>query len=386
MLPEDVQIISIDDHVLEHPRVWADRLPASDLDAGPRVVRATTGKYSGHEVWQWEGRQYPIQAQAAFAGRQPGTSNVELIGFEDMRPGCYDPAARVKDMDVDGITAQLCFPSFPRFSGTRFLEATDPDLAVRCVRAYNDFMIDEWHGFEPTRQIPMVILPLWDRAQSIEELRRTIDKGAKAVTFPENPVPLGLPSIYTTHWDPIFARAAEANVPLCMHFGSSGAIPRTAADAPDPTGYALLGSNSMAATMDMLYSGLFVRFPNLKVALSEGGIGWMPYTIERADYTWERHRATHPAIDHGCKPSEMFHGHIFGCFIEDAAGVEARHRIGIDQIMWEGDYPHPDSPWPASRKLLECQLGDLSEMEQRKVLEFNARELYRFPRVEARAA
>jgi len=244
------------------------------------------------------------------------------------------------------------------------------------VQAYNDFVIDEWCGFDPRRQIPLVLLPLWDVAASVAEVERTASTGAKAVSFPENPAPLGLPSWHSRAWDPVLAAVEEAGLPLCMHFGTSGQMTGTSDDCPDSVRYTLLACNSMGLAADLLLSGVFVRFPRLRVALSEGGIGWMPYFLERIDYTWEGHRRMEPAIDFGVRPSEMFAGHVYGCFIDDEAGLEQRHRIGVGQILWESDYPHTDSAWPHSRERLAERVQGIPDDEVRQMVETNASELF----------
>jgi predicted TIM-barrel fold metal-dependent hydrolase len=195
----------------------------------------------------------------------------------------------------------------------------------------------------------MTILPLWDADACVAEVSRTAAKGARAISFPENPVPLGLPSWYTEHWDGVFAAAQEADLPLCMHFGTSGQVPMTAPEAPFAVGTTLMGTNSMAATADLIFSPVFYRFPGLKIALSEGGIGWVPYLLERADHVWERHRF-YDNVNKDVRPSELFRKHIWGCFIDDEFGLASREAIGVDKIMWEGDYPHADSDWPNTGK------------------------------------
>jgi predicted TIM-barrel fold metal-dependent hydrolase len=375
MLRDDVQLISVDDHLVEHPTLWQDRLPSRFREQGPRVVVAEDGPWAGHEVWTMEGRHYPNLKHHAMAGQDPEGESTP-IRYSEMRPGCYDPAARVGDMELDGVAAQVCFPTFARFSGTRFLDCTDRDLALACVQAYNDFMIDEWAGYDPSRQVSLVILPVWDVAASVTELERCAAKGAKAVSFPENPAPLGLPSWHSGEWNPVLAAAEAARMPMCMHFGTSGQTTATSPDCPDSVRYTLLACNSMGLAADLLLSGAFVRFPDLKVAISEGGIGWMPYFLERIDWTWEGHRKMEPRIDFGVRPSELFDGHLYGCFIVDDAGLEQRHRIGVDQIMWESDYPHPDSAWPHSRDRLATRVVDIPDDEVRQMVETNARQLF----------
>ena len=280
-------------------------------------------------------------------------------------------------MDLDGVQAQLCFPSFPKFAGTVFLGADDKALAAQCVAAYNDFMIDEWCGSAPDRLIPLIILPLWDVPWRPSEIRRCAAKGARAISFPENPFPLGLPSFHTDEWDPVFDAAQEADLPLCMHFGSSGQAPATSPDAPFAVTISLFGCNSMYATADLLFSRVFHRFPQLKVALAEGGIGWVPYMLERIDYTWERHRH-YTGINVDVRPSDLFRKHIWGCFIDDEAGIRNRDAIGIDRITWESDYPHSDSNWPRGRERAAEVLAEVPDDEVHRIVELNARELLHF--------
>jgi predicted TIM-barrel fold metal-dependent hydrolase len=262
----------------------------------------------------------------------------------------------------------------PGFAGTQFLRSQDKHLALACVQAYNDFQTDEWCAAGPGRLIPMMITPMWDPQLCVAEIERMAAKGVKAITFPENTVPLGLPSFHTEHWDPVFAVAEAAGLPLCMHFGTSGSVPQTAPEAPFINTITLASCNSMATTVDLLFSPVFPKFPNLKIALSEGGIGWIPYLIERSDFTWERHRHYQHLGDE--RPSDVFARHFFGCFIDDRAGLDMRDRIGVDNIMWELDYPHSDSLWPGARTHLEKMVVDIPDDEVAKMGELNARRVF----------
>lgn len=374
MLPDDVQVISVDDHVIEHPRVWTDRLPAKHQEAGPRVVEGE----GGTQLWSFDGKQMPTIGLNAVAGKDPKDFGLDPVRFDEMLPGCYDVAARIADMDLDGVHAQMCFPSFPGFAGSTFYAASDKELANACVSAWNDFIIDEWCAAAPGRFIPMVMVPYWDVDAAVAEVQRTAATGAKAITFTEAPHRLGLPSFHSDHWDPFLAAAQDADLPLCMHFGTGGA-PDVAPDANFAVAIALFGMNSQFTTIDLLLSPVFHKFPRLRVALSEGGIGWIPYVLERADYTWERHR-WYTGVNTEVRPSELFRDHVFGCFIADHAGVQMRELAGVDNLMFEGDYPHSDSNYPNSRKLLAEVLLDVPDDEARKIAEDNARRVFNFPR------
>ena len=379
-LQDHMQLISVDDHLVEPPHVWQSRLPVKWLEDGPKIVEeeAPDGGPAAH-VWYYEGRRYPQIGLNAVAGKRPEEFGTEPLRYTDMLPGCYDPEARVIDMDLDGVQAAICYPSFPGFAGKVFLQGKDRELGLHCVRAFNDFMIDEWCAAAPERFIPVVMLPLWDVQACVAELHRTVAKGAKAITFSENPVPLGLPSFHTDHWDPLFAAAEEAGIPLCMHFGTSGQAPTTAPDAPFAVTITLFGCNSMFAAADLMFSPVFHKFPRLKVALAEGGVGWVPYLLERADYVWDRHRY-YQNVNQDMKPSEIFRRNLWGCFIDDVHGLQSRHVIGIDRLTWECDYPHSDSNWPNSRKRAVEVFADVPDDEVQQIVEWNSRTLFDFPR------
>jgi predicted TIM-barrel fold metal-dependent hydrolase len=354
--------------------VFLDRLPAKYAEDAPRIVKLP----DGNDTWLYEGRQSGNFALNAVAGKHPREFGMDPRSYDDMLPGCYDIAARIKDMDTEGVWAQLCFPNFAGFCGSVFYAAKDKELALLALKAYNDFILDEWCAYAPERQIPLVMVPFWDLEESVKEVERTAAKGARSVSFLEAPHKVGLPSYHTDHWDPLLRACEEAELPLSVHFGSGGMPQGLAPDGDMFIGIALFGINSMMAAVDLCMSPVFYKFPNLKFALSEGGIGWIPYILERADYSWGRHKYW-CNINQDKKPSEIFREHIYGCFISDNNGIEQRHHIGIDNILFESDYPHSDCNWPHTRKVLAESLADVPDDEARKIAELNARKLYRFP-------
>jgi predicted TIM-barrel fold metal-dependent hydrolase len=386
-LQDSHQIVSVDDHLVEHPRVWQDRVPARFREQAPQIKDV-----NGMHLWHYDGKVFPTIGLNAVAGKDRKDWGLDPVRYEDMIPGCYDPAARVKDMDLDGVQAALCFPSFPGFGGGTFFRAENKDLALLCVRAWNDFYIDEWCATAPDRFIPMGILPFWDMDLTVAEARRIAAKGARTVSFPDSPVPLGLPSFHSGHWDPLWQVCSEAEMPVSLHFGSGSFVPGFSfaamkpvagelkpVDAPFVVPTILFSSNLMWTTVDLLFSGALQRFPRLQFSLAEGGIGWIPYILERSDYTWDRHRWYQP-IDRDSRPSDLFREHFYGCFIDDEHGLANRHAIGIDRITLEIDYPHSDSNWPNSRKRAHEVLADIPDAEVEMIVETNARRLLHFPR------
>lgn len=383
MLPDDVQPISVDDHVLEPPHVWQEHLPPEYRDRGPELVDLDDGR----QAWELEGEHHPINFQGNAATRlsradDTGQPSLWAHHYDDIIPAAYDVDARVGAMDEDGVHAQLIFPTFPRFAGTRFLTMDDKDLALACVRAYNDWMLDEWCAAHPDRFIPQVLVPLWDPHLAAEEMERTAAKGAKSVAFCENPAPLGLPAFPTGHWGPVFAAAQETGMVLSMHIGTSGSLISPSEEAVPSVGIALCGINSMVTCADLIFSGELTKYPEVQFALSEGGAGWVPYVLERLDYTWERSR--YEGIDRDAPPpSELFDRHFSVCIIADQVAIDVRDKIGVGNLMWESDFPHNDSNWPNSRKVLAEQCREVPEDEARAIAEDNARDLYDFPRTDS---
>lgn len=374
MLPKDADLISVDDHVIEHANVWQDRLPSRLRERGPRV-----DERDGIPVWVYDGRDYPPLGLDAVAGDDPTKFKLSTKAFRDMRPGCYDPKQRIADMDVDGVAAQLCFPQFPRFAGQTFAEADDHDLALLCVQAWNDFMLDEWCATDPSRFIPLAIVPLWDPVLAAKEIERTAAKGARAITFTENPVPLGMPSFRTGYWAPMLSALEDAEMPMCLHIGSSSKITIPSPESGMAVIISLMALNSMAACSDLCFSTLFEQHPRLKVVFSEGGSGWAGYMLEKMDYVWSRHRHYND-VNQARPPSETFEQHIWVAHISDEVGIQTRDRIGMHKMLWESDYPHSDCLWPNSRATAERQLADVPDDEARMFAETNARALFRFPK------
>jgi len=387
------QIVSVDDHLVEHPRVWQDRLPQALKDRGPKIVE-TDGKH----FWHYDGQVYPTVGLNAVAGKPREEWGLDPVRYEDMIPGCYDPDARVKDMELDGVQSALLFPSFPGFGGGTFFRAQDKELALACTKAWNDYYIEEWCDAHPERFIPMSILPVWDMDEMVKEIHRTAEKGSRTVSFPDAPVPLGLPSFHNEYWEPVWNACEETGTVLSMHFGSGGYVPgfsfsamqatpdgmQNLPDAPFAVAIALFSTNLMWTTTDLLFSGVLQKHPKLQISLAEGGIGWIPYILERCDFVWERHRY-YQNIDFDSRPSDLFREHFWGCFIDDEHGVQNRHTVGVDRIMLEIDYPHSDSNWPNSRKRAAEVLANVPDDEVEKITELNARRMLRFPRTGAAA-
>jgi predicted TIM-barrel fold metal-dependent hydrolase len=389
-VPDDFpKIVSVDDHVVEPRHVWERWLPAKHRDKGPRVERRGIGtmRHVGGgtyeqtfdpdgpqaDCWVYEDLVYIHKRHVAAVGFDRDEMTMSPMTYDEMRPGCYDPKARVDDMELNWVEASLSFPSFPRFCGQTFLEAKDRELAEACVYAYNNWMVDEWCGDSGGRLIPLPIIPLWDAELAAAEVRRNASRGARAVCFSEIPAVLGLPSIHTGDWDPFFAACAETGTVVCMHIGSSSKMPATSADAPVAVAATLSFGNAMSSLTDFLFSGVLVRFPDLKLAYSEGQIGWIPYILERADDVWLEHRAWGGVRDIVPEPpSTYYYRQVFGCFFRDRHGIESLQSVGVDNTTFETDYPHTDSTWPHTKKVAQELMAGLPDDVVHKLVRGNA--------------
>jgi len=381
-------LISVDDHVLEPPNVWTDRVSAKDRDRAPHMTTI-----DGVECWVYDGKTFPSSGLSAVAGKRKEEFSPEPLPYSEMRPGCYDAKARLEDMDRAGILASLCFPTLPRFCGQMFMEASDRVFSLELLKAYNDWMIEEWCGAAPGRYIPLVIIPLWDPQLAVAELERCAAKGATSFAFSENPEPLGLPTIHDPngYWDPVMAAANDLEMVVSMHVGSSSQVPKITSDSPFMANLTWGAVRTSGAMLSWIFSGMFQKYPKLKIALSEGEIGWIPYFLERAEQVLDKQRHWVKRgvqfMDHGAGGGvdldtldvrETFRNHVFGCFIDDAHGIASIDEIGEDNIMCETDYPHSDSTWPDSIKVVRDRIAHLDPEVQHKILRGNAERLYRF--------
>lgn len=382
-------IVSVDDHVVEPAHVWQDWLPQRFKDRGPRVERRGVGamRHIGGgayeqeftddgrpaDVWVFEDLVYIHKRHVAAVGYSRDEMTMTPMTYDEMRPGCYDPVARVEDMLMNHVDVSLCFPTFPRFCGQTFTEAKDRELGEACVYAYNDWMVEEWCGDSNGHLVPLCIIPLWDAELAAAEVRRNAARGVHAVCFSEIPPHLGLPSIHSGYWDPLFAACAETQTVVCMHIGSSSRMPATSPDAPVAVAATLSFGNSMASLSDFLFSGVLVRFPELKLAYSEGQIGWLPYILERADDVWSEHRAWGGVAETIPEPpSTYYYRQVYGCFFRDQHGLDSLDKCGVDNITFETDYPHTDSTWPHSKEVARKMMGHLPPDVQYKILRGNA--------------
>jgi predicted TIM-barrel fold metal-dependent hydrolase len=376
MRTEDLVLVSVDDHVVEPADMFDRHLPVKyrGNEDFPRVVRTE----AGDDVWIYDGRAFPNIGLNAVAGRPKAEYGVDPTSFEEMRAGCWDVQQRIADMDANGVLSSLCFPSFPRLCGQVFAEAEDKDVALIALKAYNDWHVESWCGAAPDRFIPLGLVPFWDIDLTLAELQRNAERGVKAVSFSENPSKLGFPSLHSDHWDRFWAACQDMEIVPCLHIGSSSSIVVTSADAPFDVTATLQPMNIVQAAADLVWSQVFRRFPRLKIALSEGGVGWLPYFLDKIDLVYKK-QSGWTGQDYGdALPSEIFRDRVITCFLDDRVTPDVAARAGTENMTWECDYPHSDSDWPFSPEAVMAGTEGLSDDVINAITHENAMRLFHF--------
>ena len=444
----DDWMISVDDHVIEPPNVWTDRLPAKYRDRGPRWIQDDLG-----EAWLVDDSvRIPVSGSVTAGAWWPAEERpgpFEPLPWSQVPPSCYDPKARAEAMDRDRVLASLLFPNLPGFAGSLFQRLEDRDLARLCIRAYNDWLLEEFSPAVPGRVIGLALVPFWDGGLAASEAERAIGMGARSVSFSMDPKNLGYPPIHDEHWDALYSVMNETGLPLCTHLGTGSGedeqgqglnlerIGKVVTAMSDPVRLAELAEDpemvkvmedlgvtgsarrrgrpltmvalqfaGQTTLLDWLSSGNFDRFPNLKVALSENGIGWIPAVLQVADWMQEmsRNRVTtawdpenevqvteearqlaRASLEEKAKlanasrlPSELFRDHIYGCFIHDPVGLKLIDVIGAGNVMIETDFPHNSTWWPHSMDKAQESCRDMDDEVRYRVLRGNAERLFDF--------
>ncbi len=384
MRMEDMVIVSVDDHIVEPPDMFEGHLSRGELADAPHVIEDD----AGNEIWIWDDLATANIGLNAVVGRPKNEWGMEPTRFEHMRRAAWNVDARVDDMNVNGTLASLCFGTFVRFDGKIFLDRAqkDPANAYRMLQAYNDWHIDEWCGAHPARFIPLAQVPRWDVDLTVEEIRRVVRKGCRAITFPDNPVAQGLPSLHSEVWEPLWKVCNDLGVVINCHIGSGYQPNHPSMESPIEAWITSMPISIANAAADWITLEAFQRYPDLTMALSEGGIGWVPYLLERADFTNRHHGAWTNKGYGGKKPSEIFNEHVVTCFIEDDFGLASLEHMNVDNVCIEVDYPHSDCLWPRApegiwRSIQSVPAGLPDDVIDR-ITHRNAGRIYRFDGME----
>jgi uncharacterized protein len=376
------RVIDVDTHLTEPPDVWTTRVSSKWGDAVPHIERV-----NGEDIWVAAGNRIGKPGTSSMAGFD-GVIPDSPATYDDIPASMYDAAARLAFMDANGIDAAVLYPNVGGFGGQAFRRFGDPALVAECVRAYNDFLV-EWAAADPNRLIPVMSTPFWDVDFSVAEIERCVANGHRAVNFCNQPDGNGEPPLASRHWDPIWAAAQDAGVPISFHVGGGdiGAL------MSDPAGMgfqanfgkvsSLIMVDNMRCVGDLVFGGICHRFPDLKFVSVESGVGWIPGVLETFDWQWRNGGIGIEHPEYELLPSEYFRRQIYGCFWFESESARVAIERYPDNILFETDYPHPTCQHPGPRTPARDPrdyagevLGVLPEPLQRKVLFENAAALY----------
>ena len=365
---EDLILVSVDDHAIEPRGAFERHMPAKFKGREPKVVQS-----KGRDVWVFEGRATGYMGLNSVVGRPKDEYGMEPLGYEHMRRGTWDIKARVDDMNANGVLGSICFPTFPGFAGQRFQQYKDArEVSFAAIQAYNDWHLQDWCNAAPGRFIPLSLIPWWDGELAAAEIRRMAKLGVHAISLSDNPALHGFPSIHADHWDPVWKACADNDVVICCHIGTGVKADHASDLTPIDAWITSMPISIANSAADWIWAPMWKKYPNLRMALSEGSIGWIPYLLERADFTYRHHHEWTMTNFGGGKPSDVFRKHIITCFIEDEFGLRNLADIGEDKVTWECDYPHSDCTWPGSPEIFHAQTRHLTDAQINKIGHQNA--------------
>ncbi|TMA95840.1 MAG: amidohydrolase [Deltaproteobacteria bacterium] len=378
-MTDKYKIISAVDRVVEHPEVWTRRLAKSTW--GERIPHIERGA-DGADAWVVDGRTIPLSDIAQVGAVMPDRAKTPAR-WDDIDASAHVPGERIKAMDKDGVDYTVLYPSVAGFSGEIFGAINDLDLELACVRAYNDWLIEEWTSTN-SRLIPQCIVPLSPVDATVGEIKRAVTGGHRGVIFPAEPTHLrNLPHINSSTYDPVWATCQELDVPLCFHAGSAPQLqfpmaPNLALELSAAFQAVIRPASVVFDLSNILFSRILLRFPKLKVVFAESTIGWGTFLLEYADHQYEQDHCNYEL-----KPSEMFRRQCYLTAWYEPVRINARH-IGTDRILWATNFPTANSTWPESRPFAEKCLACMSDSEQEQILRGNAAKLYKIARENGR--
>jgi predicted TIM-barrel fold metal-dependent hydrolase len=358
-------VISADSHVNIPEPAYAEYMPARLKDRAPRVEH---GKDRDWVVF--EGERMPIQLMSAVAGQKYEDYRLNATRLGEGAVGGYDPQERLKDMDTDGVDAEVLFGTVAGpFSGGYINKAGTPELKLALRQAYNDWLADYCKA-APDRLIGLGEMPDWSLEATLAEAKRVRDKGLKGIIMPSIPLDHNYMEPY---WEPLWDLLEDLDMPMHMHLGPR---PLTPGLADNLFCLIILNKPMMAEPLvSAIFAGVFERHPKLRMVSVESGAGWAAFTVPWMDNAFERHRYWQNSTLKKL-PSYYWKKHVKLTFIEDPVAVRERHTIGIDCLMWSSDYPHSDSTWPHSQKWIAEHFEVVPEGEKQQIIAGNAAKVY----------
>ena len=355
-------LISADSHVFEPGDLWQKYTEKKYLSQAPRLV-----KQGGDDVIVADWGLGSSPGMGASAGKK--AEDVKLRGnYSDIRPGTYDPVARLKDMAMDGVDAEVIYPTV----GMSLYRAPDAAVMMALFRAYNDWLVD-FVKVGPEKYVGIGVINTDPVDEAVKEVERSAKRGLRGVMIPAAPNPDK--PFSTKHYDPIWQAASDAGLPVSLH---TFAAPVSAVSVNDwCVTYSVATMQIQTSISAMIFSGVFERFPKLRLVSVENDVSWAPNLMERMDHAYNRHRFwAGTQLMSGKLPSAFFKDHVYMTFVRDIGAAPMRNIIGLGNIMWSSDYPHSDTSWPNSRKLIAEQFASVPPAELHHILAGNVAKLY----------
>ncbi|HVM67100.1 MAG TPA: amidohydrolase family protein [Acidimicrobiales bacterium] len=378
----DYQIISADGHVIEPPGMWETYLPKQFHDRAPRLAKDP----EGGDAWELVPGAPPMPIGLVVSegpwGRRYEDNRWYGCTYETIRQGAFSGKHRIDEQDVDGVDCEVIFPSQRTMSA--FMAQEDDAYHLAGLDAYNTWLNDEFTAVDHTRFVSLAQMPAVDIATSVSWLRSAKSAGFRGVII--SAYPSGNPDL-SREDDPFWAAAEEEGMPVHIHVGLSQAGKRRTSGTGKEAAVRSGGLPSLEAMggpvgdasawmSKFIYSGMFDRFPGLRMVAAETGAGWIPHFLEHMDdHYWRNRTWTNATLR--LLPSEYFRRNWKVTFIREPFAVAVRHWIGVDNMMWSTDYPHHRHDWPYSRRIVEESMAGVPEAERRRLVCDTAREFYR---------
>jgi predicted TIM-barrel fold metal-dependent hydrolase len=370
--------------VLEPPHIWETWLPKKYQEKAPVLAKDA----DGGDAWQFAGSSDPDPiGLVATPGMAWDDFRWTGVTYAEARPGCYDGTARIGDMDIDGVDAEILFP--PQRTIGHFLGDSDDDFVRAGIEAYNNFLWEEFSAPDRSRLVGMAQIPSTGVDDAVDTLRKAKARGFKGVII--SCWPSAKDDISDLD-DPFWAAAQDEGMPVCIHINLIGreARARARAAASKNLGYGtgteeqkrknnakavggLAGVfSAVPGTIGkLIFTGVFERFPDLHISMIETGIGWIPHFLEAMDDRYWRNRSW-GQIPIAEPPSYYWYKNMSATFITDRIGISLRHVVGVNNAMWSTDYPHHGNDWPISRKTINDYMSDIPADERHAILAGNA--------------
>jgi predicted TIM-barrel fold metal-dependent hydrolase len=358
-------LIDADAHINEPPNLWLDRLPQKFMDRAPRMEHLEQG-----DGWILDGVEGAINFGLNAAAGLPVAEHNPWVRWDDIRPGGYDPKARLDEMDADRIDAAVLYPT-PRLSHYLF-GTQDPEFHLALVQAYNDWLL-EFVSENPSRLGAIFLVPNRGLDMAAAEIERVAGqpgvKGALVGCYPHGDLDINEDD------DRIWSQLVDAGLPVHVHVSMVNSLPTSQAGTKLPGDVRFY--DAPQRLLQFIWSGVFDRLPDLQLVIAEVDCGWIPFFKEQVDDRfWRLRLGEKTGVKH--PPSYYMQHHISYTYISDHFGIRNRHDIGVDRIMWSSDFPHVPANWPESWRVIEASFDGVPADEKHLILAGNAQRLYRF--------